>query len=117
MAMLLFQSCVVYHKTPTSLQGASQHQIRTKIINSNGAISKYRYVTFEDGKFYGVSKKSGELIKTQLREPEITKVLTKNKSASTWITVGVIAVPVIAFIVVYVAGQSAINFVEDLENL
>lgn len=99
-AMTLFQSCVVYRKTPTSLEEASKQQIRTKIIKTNGEISKYRYITYEDGQFYGVRKKSGELVKTPLSEQEIKKVLTNNKSASTWVTVGVIAYAILGVIAV-----------------
>ena len=90
-ALMLFQSCVVYHKTPTTIQQASQEQIRTKIIKTNGEKSKYKYITYEEGQFLGVIKKSGELDKNPLSEQEITKVLIENKSASKWATVGVLA--------------------------
>jgi len=95
--LMLFQSCVVYHKTPTTLEKASKEHIKTKITNAEGETSIYKYITYEDGVFYGVSKKSGELVKTPLDERYINKLLIKNKSASTWVTVAVIAVPIIAF--------------------
>lgn len=97
-ALMLFQSCVVYRQTPTTLAKASQEQIKTKIASSNGAISKFDYITYEDGQFYGVNKdfdERGKLVKTPLREQEITNVLTKDKTTSTVLTVGVIVVPVI----------------------
>lgn len=100
-ALLLFQSCVVYHKTPTTLESASQERIRTKVINTHGETAKYKYITYEDGHFYGVNKdfdERGKLVKTPLSEQELEKILIKNKSASTWVTVGVIAVPVIAIV-------------------
>ena len=107
--LMLFQSCVIYHKTPTTLEKASQSQLKTKITNTNGETSIYKYITYEDGVFYGVSKKSGELVKTPLDETYINKLLIKNKSASTWVTVAVIAVPIIAFgIAVIVALQGPI---------
>lgn len=98
-ALLLFQSCVVYHKTPTTLEKASQEHIKTRVLNANGETAKYNYISHEHGRYYGVHKdfdERGKLIKTLLNEQEITKITTKNKSASTWVTVGVIAVPVIA---------------------
>jgi len=97
-ALLLFQSCVVYNKTPTTLEDASRERIKTQITKSNGEISKYDYITYEDGQFCGVYKdfdERGKLIKTPLHEQEITRVLTMDRSTSTVLTVGVIVVPVI----------------------
>jgi hypothetical protein len=44
-APLLLQSCVVYHNTSATLDRASQDQIKTKVTNTNGEISKYKYIT------------------------------------------------------------------------
>lgn len=96
-ASLLLQSCVVYHKTPTSLEKASQERIRTKITNTNGQTAKYKYITYEEGVFYGVGLKSGSAIKIPLDQEYISNVVTKNKSASTWLTVGIIGIPVTFF--------------------
>lgn len=90
--LMLFQSCVVYHKTPTNLEKASQEQIKTKISNTNGQDFKYKYITYEDGVYYGVNKKSGELIKTPLSEQDVSKVRLQNKSASTLVTIAAIVV-------------------------
>ncbi|GGD47620.1 hypothetical protein [Muriicola marianensis] len=97
--LILLQSCVVYHKTPTTLQRASQEQLKTKITNTNGERFKYQYVSYEDGVYYGVNEESGKFIKTPLDEEYITEVLTKNKKASTWLTVGLISAPVLFLIV------------------
>ena len=105
-ALLLFQSCVVYHKTPTTIQQASQEQIRTKIIKTNGEISKYKYITSEDGTFYGVKLKSGEWIKTPLDQKEIAQVLTKNISTSKTLTIVVLSLVGLYIVgaVIYVSG-------------
>ena len=105
-ALLLFQSCVVYHKTPTTVQQASQEQIRTKIIKTNGEISKYKYITSEDGIFYGVKLKSGEWIKTPLDQKEIAQVLTKNISTSKTFTIVVLSLVGLYIVgaVIYVSG-------------
>ena len=94
-ALLLFQSCVVYHKTPTTLEKASQERIKTKVINANGETAKYKYITYEDGQFYGINKdfdERGKLVKTPLSEQELEKILIKNKSASNWVTIASIVV-------------------------
>ncbi len=105
-ALLLFQSCVVYHKTPTTIQQASQEQIRTKIIKTNGEISKYKYITSEDGIFYGVKLKSGEWSKTPLDQKEIARVLTKNISTSKTLTIVVLSLVGLYIVgaVIYVSG-------------
>lgn len=106
MALMLFQSCVVYHKTSTTIQQASQEQIRTKIVKSNGEISKYKYITSEDGVFYGVKLKSGEWIKSPLDQNEIAQVLTKNISSSKTMTIVLLSLVglYIVGVVIYVSG-------------
>lgn len=102
-ALLLFQSCVVYHKTPTTLAQASRERVQTKTISTNRTIAKFRYIDYVDNQYYGMSLKSGEWIKTPLYQQDMAQVLTKNRSASTWLTVGVIAVPVILVLVIATA--------------
>lgn len=97
--LILLQSCVVYHKTPTTLEQASQLRTKTKITQTDGDTFKFKYISYEDGVYYGVKKKSGELVKTPLDQEYISKVLTKNKSTSTWLTVAAIGIPVIVIIV------------------
>ena len=99
-ALMLFQSCVVYHKTPTTLEKASQEQIKTKITNANGETLKYKYIAYEEGVYYGyVEQDWAEFIKVPLNKEDILSVKTKNKTASTLITISVIAIPVLAFAV------------------
>lgn len=96
--LMLFQSCVVYHKTPTTLEKASQEQIKTKVTNTDGAISKYKFISFEDGIYYGnLEEDWGEYKKIPLVREEIMNVRMKNKTASTLVTIVAIAIPVIAF--------------------
>ncbi|MDH3699528.1 MAG: hypothetical protein OEQ81_12755 [Flavobacteriaceae bacterium] len=101
--LVLFQGCVVYHKTPTTLEQARQEHIKTKITNTDNETAKYKYITYEEGTFYGVKKESGELVKYPLNEEDIVKIITKNKTASTWVTVTVIAVPIIALGIAMIA--------------
>ncbi|MFX0555804.1 hypothetical protein ACOCEA_03355 [Maribacter sp. CXY002] len=98
--LLLFQSCVVYHKTPTTLEKASTERINTKVTNSSGENVKYKYITYENGIFFGVTLKSGQSIKTPIDQNDLAQVLTKNKSGSTWATITTIAIPVIATVII-----------------
>ena len=97
--LMLFQSCSVYHKTPTTLDKASQEQIKTKVTNTDGDVSKYKFISYENGLYYGnVEEEWGEYQKVPLDPEDIINVRTKNKSASTLVTIVAITVPVIAFV-------------------
>ena len=110
-ALMLFQSCVVYHKTPTTLEKASREQVKTKVTKTNGDIFKYKFITYEDGVFYGVNVDSGgvqesiETARTPLNEVDVDGVFLKNKSASTWVTILSFAVPVLTIAIISAAGS------------
>jgi len=106
--LLLFQSCVVYHKTPTTLEKAAQEQIKTKVTNTNGDIFKYKYITLQEGQFYGVHEPEarGEFVKVPLESQDIINVRTKNKSASTWVTILVITVSALAIVAISLLGSA-----------
>jgi hypothetical protein len=99
-ALMLFQSCVVYHKTPTTLANASKERMNTKVTRNDGEIVKYKYITYENGAFFGVTLSSGEWIKTPLDEKELAQVYTKDTSRSTWATIAFIAIPVVATVII-----------------
>ncbi|WP_297695305.1 hypothetical protein [uncultured Eudoraea sp.] len=101
--LVLFQGCVVYHKTPTTLEQARQEHIKTKITNTDNETMTYKYITYEEGTFYGVTTRYGKEVKKPLNKEDIVRILTKNKSASTWVTVTVIAGPIIALIIAMAA--------------
>lgn len=50
-ALMLLQSCVVYHKTRTTLEKASQEKVKTKVTNIDGKVTKYKFISYEDGVF------------------------------------------------------------------
>ena len=106
-ALMLFQSCVVYHKTPTTLEKASQEQIKTKVTTTNGEVTKYKYITYEEGVYYGyVEVEYGEFTKIPLEAEEIINIRTKNKSASTRNTLVTVAVSVLAIAGIALASSS-----------
>lgn len=109
-ALLLFQSCVVYHKTPTNLFEASQEHIKTKVVTNSGLAAKYEYITYEGNQFYGMNRKSGEWLKTPLDQEDLAKVLIKDKSGSTWATIGMISIPIIALVLIGLSLENAFNF-------
>lgn len=97
-ALMLFQSCVVYHKTPTTLEKASKEIVKTKVTNTDGDVTKYKFISYEDEIYYGnIEEEWGEYIKVPLDNEDILNVRTKNKTASTLVTIVAITIPVLAF--------------------
>ena len=94
--LTLLQSCVVYHKTPVSLDQAVKAGTKAKIVMSDGSLIKYQYITEIKGEYYGVNKKSGMWVETPTNINPDTKVFLKNKSKSKWLTWGLILYPPLA---------------------
>ena len=109
--LILLQGCVVYHKTPTTLEQASQEQVKTKITTAKKSIRHYKYIDFEGDTFYGVKKKSGDFIKTPLNEEEISQVFTENEKASKWATVAAIGIPTLFFGILIIVGLNNSNII------
>lgn len=105
MALLLFQSCVVYHKTPTTLEKATQERIRTKVTNASGKALKFTYIAYEDDVYYGINERSNLISKTPINQQETAKVLTKNKPVSVLVTVGFICLIIVAPFAYYEQGH------------
>ena len=87
----LLQGCVVYHKTPVSLEQAAKAGTKAKIVMSDGSLAKYKYITEIKGKYYGVNKKSGMWVETPTNINPDTEVFLKNKPTSRLLTWGLIA--------------------------
>jgi hypothetical protein len=103
-ALLLFQSCIVYHKTPITLEKASQEQRRTKIKTADNKTYKFKYITHENGVFYGINQSHGKPVKTSLYNEGVTGVYDINDAASTLTTVStIIGVPVVLLGLLYIA--------------
>ena len=101
-ALMLFESCVVYHKTPINLAQASEEHIKTKVVKTNGEVVKYKYIIYEDNQFYGMNRRSGEWIKTPLNQEDLSKVQTKDNTGSTLLTIAVLLpIGLFLFVIVY----------------
>ena len=106
-SLMLFQSCVVYHKTPTTLERASHERIRTKVTNTDGETFKYRYIAYEEDAYIGYFEEElGEFTRVPIDTADILGVRTKNKSASVLVTILAIAVPVIVMVAISFDGVS-----------
>ena len=95
-ALLLLQSCVVYHKTPITLEQASREQTRTKVTTAENNTYKFTHITYDNGVFYGINNRNGKPVKTSLYNEEVTGVYEINNSASTLATLATfIGIPVL----------------------
>ncbi|PHR69652.1 MAG: hypothetical protein COA67_09585 [Lutibacter sp.] len=81
-SIILMQSCRVYKKESVTLENAVKEQKRVKIITNDNKKYKFKRVTYEDGLFYGINKKKGKEIKTQLNIDDLKKVRLHNKTMS-----------------------------------
>ena len=107
-ALILLQSCVVYHKAPSSLEQAAQEKVRSKVWFTNEVQdfpSKYKYIVYENDQYFGmVEIEVGKLEKEQLSEDEIVTIKTQDKNASTWATIGLCTIGFGALIAVLVSS-------------
>jgi len=64
--LILLQSCVAYKSTSVSLEEAVRSGKKTKIETKINEYLKFQRISFEDGKYYGVKKVKGEIVKIPL---------------------------------------------------
>lgn len=98
-AIIMFQSCVGYQGTSVSMEQAAREQKRTKVLSSSKKKHYYEKIVFEEGQFYGIKKLNKNKVKIPLDTNEINEVYIQSKSKSSWMTIAVIAIPVIALVV------------------
>ena len=106
-SIMMFQGCVAYQSASVSLEQAVREQKRTKINTISQKKYHYEQIVFEEGQFYGLQKLNKNMVKIPLDTNEIDEVFIQSKSKSTWLTVAIIAIPLIALTII------AIN---DLNN-
>ncbi|MBC2838875.1 hypothetical protein [Robiginitalea sp. SC105] len=86
-SLILFQSCVVYHKTPVSLHQAAQGRARGKVVTAGKTVDDYAFFTESNGRFYGVKMELGNELRIPIEDSPDTQIYLKNKNASTIRTV------------------------------
>ena len=108
-ALMLMQSCVVYHKTPVDIDTAIASNNKVKVYSTDHKEYRFKKLIRTEDKVYGVGRVTGRTAQSfspSLKEPypnseskglvkmelpfEISEVYIKNKKASktwTWITI------------------------------
>ena len=106
-SLILFQSCVVYQKTSVSLEQAAKSEVKVKVITKADETYKFHHIGFEDGKFYGEQKTTGyKNVIIPLQDNEIYKVLLKDKSTSTILSIGLGVILIGAFVAILALSTS-----------
>lgn len=107
MALTLLQSCVVYERTPVSLQQAEESKQRVKLKTSSNQTYNFQQIVREEEAFYGLKKEKGGMARIAINDQVDHQVFVQSNRKSTWATVGVIGVPVIALVII---GRSALSY-------
>ena len=88
--LMIFQSCTVYKSTPITLDEASKANDRVRIYKNTGEEVDYLKVMMRnDGHYYGLKKKKGQVQNSLIDEDEIDSIKLKDKTLSTLATIGV----------------------------
>jgi len=91
-ALILLQGCTVYKSANVTLEEAVKSQTKVKIKTKDIQSLKFKRLEFEDGKYYGVKKFKGDIIKMSLDENNLISVRLKNKTLSIILP---IAIPIV----------------------
>lgn len=98
--VILIHGCAIYKSTPVSLDQAAKEEINTKIYIKSGEDFIFKRIVLEDGKYYGIKKEKGDIIKIPLNEQFIDKVKLKDTSWSSIATTGLSIVSLLGILMV-----------------
>ncbi len=114
--MMILQSCIAYQKTPVSLLEAEQSKTLVKVNTISNQTYKFKQIVLEEEQFYGLKKEKGEIDRIAIHNNDANKVFLHSKSKSTWTTIAVIAVPVIALVVLAATWEPSLGPVRLFEE-
>ena len=83
---MLFQSCVVYHKTPVTIEHAANEKIKTRIILKDKSIEKFKYITYENQGYFGTRVTGNGPVTIPIDVNNVYEVHIKNKTGSILLT-------------------------------
>ena len=109
-SLILLQSCVVYQKSSVSLDQAAKEGTKVKVKTNTNKTYKFQRIGFEDGNFYGEQKIVGyKKVIIPLQDNEIYKVLLKDKTKSTILSIG-LSVVLVGVILVIITADFPLSF-------
>jgi len=81
--LIFFQGCAVYKPTPISLRQAVKQEKKAKVITKSNGKLIFEYIKFDNGQYYGVTKRDSAIYQVPLDMKTVDYVLEKNKTIST----------------------------------
>jgi hypothetical protein len=98
--VILIHGCSIYKSTPVSLEQAAKEEMDAKVYIKSGENFIFKRIVLEDGKYFGVKKEKGAVIKIPLNEQFIEKVKLEDKSWSSIATIGLSIVSLLGLLMV-----------------
>lgn len=98
--VFLLQSCAVYQKTPASMAEASATNHKVLIIKTDGTKLKLKKVEQVDGMYYGIIEDDKGIKKIPLKPRDIKTIRLLDKSASTFLSIGTVVIPIVIIIII-----------------
>jgi hypothetical protein len=131
---LLLQSCTVYN-IPATVESAVVAEKKAKVIAVDNQKYKFKRLENKNDRLIGITRQGnstakklagmpvvikGKFLEVDLSSLEIMEVRLRNETASTLLTVGMVALG-LAYIIILISGLSsesaAEQFLRDLDNL
>lgn len=106
--LILFQGCTVYQKAGITLDEAYQANDKVRVETTVGEKLKFKYIDFDDGVYYGIKNKKGEIIKLPLDSNNIDRVKIKDRTGSTILTIA-LPIVIIGIVVLLVADSFSLD--------
>ena len=85
--LMVFQSCTIYRSSGVTLDQAVFSGDKVEVVTQYDKTIKYKYITQEEGTYYGVKKVKGEFVKSPFQPEQVKTVRLKNKPLSTVVSV------------------------------
>lgn len=100
-ALILFQSCVIYQRTPVTLAQAADANKKAKVEMKSHEKYRFKSIISENGEFYGLKKVDEDMVKIPLIENNILNIRLQDSSTSTLTTIGTVLVSVLAALLTF----------------
>ena len=87
--LILLQGCTVYKSASVTLDEASKSETKVKVVTKSNEKLKFKRIGVENGKYYGVRKVDGKMMKLILNTDTIKSIKEKDKTLSTVLSIGI----------------------------
>ncbi len=102
--LILLQGCTVYKSSSVTLDEAYRTTGKARVKTNDNKTQTFVRIGVDDGEYYGVKKNKGKYEKIPLDEKDISFVKLKDYTLSSILTIGGIAVVVVAGIILLVTA-------------